>query len=433
MRAEAVTILLFLAGLAACLLLGLNILLALLFGLFCLVGYCLRRGHRPGEVLRMLAEGMLQVKGILIIFVLIGCLTALWRLSGVIPTIICLSLRVVDPTILVACSFLLCSMMSFLTGTSFGTASTMGVLCMMIATSAGVDPMLAGGAVISGIFVGDRCSPMSSSAQLVCTLTHTSIYGNIRNMLRSGAVPFLLTLLLYVLLGRSEGSAVDSGITAVMESGSILSPLCVLPAALILVLALFRVNVKLSMLVSILVSMVLAVAVQGVSVTEVLLTMVRGYRAADPALAALMDGGGLRSMVSVGGIVLLSSSYAGVFSHTPLLDGVRGKLAALASRAGGYAAVLVTSVFTAAVCCNQTLGTMLTVQLCEGLIEGKERFALAIEDTIILIAALIPWSIAGAVPVAAIGAPQTCLLCAFYLFAQPLWGLITSFIRRRGT
>ena len=206
-----------------------------------------------------------------------------------------------------------------------------------------------------------------------------------------------------------------------------------LPAALILVLALFRVNVRISMLASILVSAILALTVQGVSVTEVLLTMARGYRASDPALASLMDGGGLRSMISVGGIVLLSSSYAGVFSHTPLLDGVRGKLAALASRAGGYASVLVTSVFTAAVCCNQTLGTMLTVQLCEGLIEGKERFALAIEDTIILLAALIPWSIAGAVPVAAIGAPQTCLLCAFYLFAQPLWGLITSSIRRRGT
>ncbi len=37
---------------------------------------------------------------------------------------------------------------------------------------------LVGGAVLSGSFVGDRCSPLSSTANLVATLTHTHVFDN---------------------------------------------------------------------------------------------------------------------------------------------------------------------------------------------------------------------------------------------------------------
>ena len=61
--------------------------------------------------------------------------------------------------------------------------------------------MLVGGAVLSGIFFGDRCSPMSSSASLVASLTETKLYDNIRRMFLSCIVPFFLTCVLYQLEG----------------------------------------------------------------------------------------------------------------------------------------------------------------------------------------------------------------------------------------
>ena len=134
MIAEIITLGLFLAGLGLCIFTGIQILYALLFGLACFSLYTLSRGYSVRETCSMLGEGMGKVKNILIIFVLIGSLTSIWRTCGTIPFILYHAMGLIDPRFFVLCTFLLCSMMSFLTGTSFGTASTMGVICMLIST-----------------------------------------------------------------------------------------------------------------------------------------------------------------------------------------------------------------------------------------------------------------------------------------------------------
>lgn len=86
-----------------------------------------------------------------------------------------------------------------------------------------------------------------------------------------------------------------------------------------------------------------------------------------------------------------------------------------------FGAVLVISVLTSAIACNQTLAVMLTHQICKDNISTKEQMALYLEDTVIVIAPLIPWSIAGAVPLASADAPMTSYFFAFYLFMLPLY------------
>ena len=115
---------------------GIQILYALLFGLLCFSIYCLAKGYSARETGSMLWEGISQVRNILIIFVFIGGLTAVWRICGTIPYILYYAVGFIHPRYFVLCTFLLCSSMSFLTGTSFGTASTMGVICMLISNAA---------------------------------------------------------------------------------------------------------------------------------------------------------------------------------------------------------------------------------------------------------------------------------------------------------
>lgn len=233
----------------------------------------------------------------------------------------------IEPRYFVLCTFLLCSMMSFLTGTSFGTVSTMGVICMLISNTAGLNPLLTGGAVLSGIFFGDRCSPMSSSAQLVCSLTGTDIYTNIKNMMRSGLIPFLLCVVLYIVLAGGAGADPDLSMVSLFEENFSLHWAAAIPALLILVLALFRVDVKYAMAASILSASVIAFALQGTTPPVLLVTLLRGYRAeTGTELARLLNGGGITSMVSAGFLVLISSSYSGVFSRTPILSGIKGAL-----------------------------------------------------------------------------------------------------------
>ena len=106
-----------------------------------------------------------------------------------------------NPSVMILMAFLLNALVSVLTGTAFGTAATMGVICMTMAKAMGCNEILAGGAILSGVFFGDRCSPVSTSALLVSELTHTNIFDNIRLMVRTAIVPLILTCAFYGVCG----------------------------------------------------------------------------------------------------------------------------------------------------------------------------------------------------------------------------------------
>ena len=193
-----------------------------------------------------------------------------------------------------------------------------------------------------------------------------------------------------------------------------------IPAAVILILAAFRVNVRLAMTASILSALPVCLFLQGMPVREVLLSALRGFTPADPEAAALVSGGGILSMLNVSAIVCLSSSYSGLFQKTGLLDGCKRGAARLNHALGRYRATAVVSIPAGMVACNQTLAILLTEQLCRDHYENKGDLALDLEDSAAITSPLIPWCIAGAVPLAMVGAPRTALLLAVYLWLIPL-------------
>ncbi len=425
---ELITIGLFCAGLIACLVTGASILYALAFGLAVFIAYGMRNGFALRQLLIMAFESIKTIKNLLITFLLIGILTALWRAAGTIPQIVIASSGFIRPSVFLFVAFLLNCVLSFLTGTSFGTSATMGVICMTIARSMGMDSLLAGGAVISGVFFGDRCSPVSTSALLVAELTGTGIYDNIKNMVCSALVPFLASCAVYLISGFAaspEGEMID--LSAVFGREFVLHWAAFIPAIVILLLALLRVNVKAAMLASIAAAAALCVLLQHRGAVEILRISVLGYKAADQSLASMIDGGGLVSMVRVSCIVCLSTSYSGIFQKTGLLDGAKQKIAALSEKTTPFTAILCTSCVSAMIACNQTLAIILTKQLCEGLQKEPPVLANDLEDSAVVVSPLVPWSIAGSVPLSVIGAPLSALLFACYLYLIPLWKLIVSF------
>ncbi len=418
---------LFCAGLLLCLAVDLSVLYALVFGLLLFLLYGRRKGFSWRELGRMALDGVKTVKNILLTFLLIGILTAFWRAAGTIAVIVCAASSLISPAVFLLMTFLLNCGVSVLTGTSFGTSATMGVICAAMGTALGVDVRLTGGAVLAGAFFGDRCSPVSTSALLVAQLTGTGIFDNIRRMVRTALIPFVLSCAVYAALGLmvpQEGEIPD--LKAAFAQEFVLHWTALLPAAVILLLSAFRVNVKAAMAASILTAVPICLFLQQIPAAELLRTALTGFQAADPEVAVMMNGGGITSMLKVAGIVCLSSSYSGIFRKTGLLDGARTAVDKLAEKTNSYAAMLITSVLTGMIACNQTLSVMLTHQLCASPERPGTDLALDLEDTAVVTAPLIPWSIAGAVPLAAVGAPPSAVLLACYLYLLPLWRLIRS-------
>ena len=422
---EISVISLFAVGLIFCIGYDISILIALVFGFFLFFGYGLYRKHGAREMAVLVFSGIRTVKNILITFILIGIITAVWRACGTIPYIVYHATRVCSPGAMVLITFLLCSLISVLTGTAFGTAATMGVICVTISTSMGIPLLYSGGAALAGSFFGDRCSPMSTSALLVSTVTQTDLYRNIGRMVKTSLVPFAISCGIYALLGMGAGGDFDTTqIRNLFAENFVLHPASLIPAAVIILFSCFKVNVKITMSISILCGMAVAFFVQGTSLSELLGIALWGYQPEQAEVAALLSGGGVRSMIKVFCIVCLSSCYSGMFNGTGLLAGFRGSLTRLGRKILPFGSILVTSILTVMVSCNQTLAIMLTQQLCMDTEPDPETMASHLENTTVVIAPLIPWSIAGAVPLATMGAPTGCILTACYLYLLPLWNYL---------
>ncbi len=420
--AEISVIFLFAISLILCISFDISILIALVFGFFLFFGYGLFRKHSVGAMAAMAFSGVRTVKNILITFILIGIITAVWRACGTIPYIVYYATKVCSPGIMVLLTFLLCCLISVLTGTAFGAAATMGVICVTMSTSMGIPILYSGGAVLAGSFFGDRCSPMSTSALLVSTVTGTDLYRNIGNMVKTSVVPFLVTCGIYAFLGLGDRGNFDTTqIRNLFTENFVLHPAALVPAAVIILLSCFQINVKITMSVSILCGLAVAFFVQKVSLTELVTISLCGYLPEDPAVAALLSGGGIKSMVKVFCIVCLSSCYSGMFNGTGLLEIFRGGLNRLTVKILPFGSILLTSIITVMVSCNQALAIMLTQQLCMDTEPDPEIMASHLENTTVVVAPLIPWSIAGAVPLATVGAPTACILTACYLYLLPIW------------
>ena len=315
---------------------------------------------------------------------------------------------------------------------AFGTAATMGTICVSVGISMGMDPVLLGGAMLSGVYFGDRCSPVSTSALLVSELTETNIYDNIKRMLKTALVPFLLSCGVYAVLGIvKSGSGAAGELWSLYGREMTLHWVMCLPAVLILLLSVLRVNVKKAMSVSILAAVVLCIFLRHLDAVTILKTAILGYTASDAEVGAMLNGGGIISMVRVALIVMISSAYSGIFRKTGLLDGLCGRVTALRDKTSPYASMLLTAVLASLLACNQTLTIILTHQLCAPSQKDKEEFAINLENSAVVVAPLIPWSIAGATPLSTVGAPMTGMAFACFLYILPLCELVRRTAQQR--
>lgn len=236
-------------------------------------------------------------------------------------------------------------MLSILIGTSFGTAATMGVICMSIGRVMGVSQVLESGAILSGIYFGDRCSPLSTSALVVATITKTDLFTNLHRMAVRAVVPFLLSCVFYGLAGfYSASGEVEISILAEFSEEFALSWLAFLPALVVIVMSLLRIAVWKTMLISITSAIGLCLFVQGMTLETLLPMLLTGYKSTNPALAPMLNGGGMLSMAGPAALITISCSYAGIFEKTDLLDSIKVGIRHLARSITRFGATAIASV-----------------------------------------------------------------------------------------
>ena len=141
-----------------------QVALILAAGMTILIG--LRNGYTWHEMERGMVGGISLAMGALMILLAVGALIGTWILAGIVPTMIYYGLQILSPTIFYAAAAVICGLVALATGSSWTTASTIGIGLMGIAVTQDLNLGLAAGAIISGAYFGDKLSPLSDTTNL---------------------------------------------------------------------------------------------------------------------------------------------------------------------------------------------------------------------------------------------------------------------------
>ena len=104
---------------------------------------------------KMMAEVSENVKsttGALMILLMVGALSGTWLISGIIPSMIYYGLQILNPTIFLAASVIICAVISIATGSSWTTSATVGIALIGIGEALGISLGMTAGAVLSGAY-----------------------------------------------------------------------------------------------------------------------------------------------------------------------------------------------------------------------------------------------------------------------------------------
>jgi len=384
-----------------------------------------RRGHDIKSIFKMSYTGGKKSLVVVKILLLIGAVTGAWMASGTIPGIVYYSLKLIRPDTFILLTFLISCAASFLLGSATGTASIVGLPLIIIARGGNVNLNLAAGAIIAGVYFGDRCSPMSSSAALVSNLTGTNLFINIKNMIYSSLVPFILSVGFYYEFSKLNPlKMVNSNLTNEILKTFKIDYLVLVPVLIILILCLFRIGIQYSMLLSVLAASVIAVF-QGDQPLQVLNNILFGFRLDTHSLLQnIIVGGGITSMLKTCFVVFTACALAGILEGIRTFDGIKALLVNM--KLTGpllYGLTTLISTLTAAFGCTQSIAVVMTDEIMKNCYKKEEnyQFALDIENSCILTSALIPWNIAALLCTTTLGVSMYGFIpYAFYLYMFPI-------------
>lgn len=405
-------------------------------------------GHDYSDILDAIAAKIAKTMPALLILITVGLLIGTWIAGGTIPMMIYYGLKIIDPQFLYITALILTSIVSVCTGTSWGSAGTVGVAFMGVAVGLNANPAAVAGAVVAGAYFGDKLSPLSDTTNIASAATGVDLYEHIAHLLYTTLPSFLLAGIVYVVYGMNgdfhDASTPEkvlnmiAGLEQIYHFNVIL---LLIPVIIILWGSVSKKPTIPVMLLSAFIAVLNALFIQGFSLHDVVDSAVNGFDiamirkdiAVSADLARLLNRGGMNSMMGTLLICFCALSFAGILSLSGALDVIiRHLLKLVGSTASLIFATIICGLTMIGVTCNGQIsilipGEMLKDAYIERGLHAK-NLSRTIEDSATIIEPILPWTAAGAYMAGTLGVatisylPWAVLCWSGILFAM-LWGI----------
>jgi len=392
-----------------------ELLIVVLLGSAAMAGLvAVRHGHTWVDIQSSAGEKLGAVLPAVLILLVVGALVATWVLSGTIPFLVYWGVTLVQPRFLVLTAFLATALMSIFTGTSWGSAGTIGVALMGTAAALGAPMAATAGAVVSGAYFGDKLSPLSDSTNISAIGAGAPLFDHIRHMLYTSLPSFVIAVLVFGF--AAQGSAGEGlppqalELLADIETSFSLHWIVLLPPMIVLGCIFAKISPSLAIGLSSLVAMGIGVALQGFSVEAAMGSAVTGFTGAMLPSAGIDPtsvGEAFMTLVQRGGLYSMAPTLVVIISAFLLAAGmdVSGALDFLIHRMLG-AVESVFGLIVATMCAGATMIGLtshggVTALVIGGLFQpayrerclAPENLSRSIEDSVTLVEPIMPWTV----------------------------------------
>lgn len=351
----------------------------------------------------------------ILIYLIVGVMIGAWMACGTIPMLIYYGSQLISPRFLLVTAFFACAVISVCTGTSWGSAGTMGVAIMGIAMVLGVPLAPTAGAVISGCYFGDKLSPMSDTTNLAPMAAGANLYDHIGHMLYTTIPASLIALGVYFIAGNSfqiSGTGLSAEVTAMLDTMDQMynwNILLLIPLVVVLAGSILKKPTTPVMVLATFIGGIEALVFQDCTFKNLTESMISGFNltmlggnldTASPMAIKLLNRGGLSSMMSTTQVILCAMTLAGVLTSSGSLEVLLENLLKVVKTVRG----LIISTIGTVILMVVTTGS----SYCALLIPGElfrdayrekglapRNLSRTLEDAGTVILPLIPWTGAG--------------------------------------
>lgn len=405
-------------------------------------------GFSYQDMLDAISTKISQTMPALLILITVGLLIGTWIAGGTIPMMIYYGLKILKPEYLYVTALVLTSIVSICTGTSWGSAGTVGVAFMGVAIGLDANLPATAGAVVAGAYFGDKLSPLSDTTNIASAAAGVDLYEHIIHLLYTTLPSFILSAIIFIGYGigsNFQGIETPEKVLQMIDgleniySFNII--LLLIPIIIILYGSITKKPIIPIMLISAFTAIINAIFIQHFNLHDVINSAINGFNVSmilntneiSPDLAKLLNRGGMNSMMGTLLICFCALSFAGILSLSGALQVIIKYLLKLATSTGSLILITVISGLTMiGVTCNGQISVLIPGEMLKDAYIKRglhpKNLSRTTEDSATIIEPILPWTAAGAYMAGTLGVETLsympwAILCWSGIIFALLWGV----------
>ncbi|MDD3039230.1 Na+/H+ antiporter NhaC family protein [Bacteroides sp.] len=390
----------------------------------------------------------------IIILLIIGALSGIWMISGVVPTLIYYGMQIIHPSFFLASTCVICILISVMTGSSWTTIATIGIALMGIGKAQGFEEGWIAGAIISGAYFGDKVSPLSETTILAASVTDTPLFRHIRYMMITTVPSITITLIIFTVAGFSHDAGNSqhvAEVAAALKEKFLITPWLLIVPVVTGILIARKVPSIITLFLSTLLAGIFALILQPDLLQEIAGTTASNFESLfkglmmtiygktslqtdNVILSDLIATRGMSGMMNTVWLILCAMCFGGAMTASGMLGSITSLFVRFMKKTVGVVGATVCSgLFLNMATADQYISIILTGNLFRNIYykKGYESCLLSrtTEDSVTVTSVLIPWNSCGMTQATILSVPTIVYLpYCFFNIISPLMSIAIAAI-----